>query len=67
MCRNNYQYKVSDKILVKRKKQFKHKLEFMVPLLITQIKYIGTVSFQKVIINYDINICRINHSSTKTY
>ena len=32
---NNHQYKVGDKILVKRKKNYKHKLEFMIPLPIT--------------------------------
>ena len=31
MRRNNHQYKVGDKILVKRKKKSKHKLELMVP------------------------------------
>ena len=29
MHRNNHQYKVGDKILVKRKKNFKHELQFM--------------------------------------
>ena len=34
MRRNNHQYKVGDKILVKRKKNSKHELEFMSPFLI---------------------------------
>ena len=45
MQRNNQQYKVGDKILVKRKKHSKHKLEFMGPFPITQIINIGTVHF----------------------
>ena len=59
MLRNNHQYKVGDKILGERKKNSKHKLEFMGPFPITQINDNGTVRFQKVIINYSINICRI--------
>ena len=59
MRRNNHQYKVGDKILVERKKNYKHELEFMVPFPITQINYNGTVRFQKVIINYATNIRRI--------
>ena len=35
MHRNNHQYKVGDKILVKCKKNSKHKLEFMGPFPIT--------------------------------
>ena len=34
---NNHQYKVRDKILVKRKKNSKHELEFMGKFPITQI------------------------------
>ena len=37
MRRNNHQYKVVDKILVKRKKKSKHELEFMGLFPITQI------------------------------
>ena len=59
MWQNNHQYKVGEKILVKRKKNSKHKLEFMGPLPITQIDYNGTVLFQKGIINDATNICRI--------
>ena len=59
MCRNNYKYKVSDKILVKRKKNSKHKLELMGPLIITQIIENGTSHFQKGIINDATNIRRI--------
>ena len=59
MRRNNHQYKVGNKILVKRKKKYKHKLEFMGPFLITQINDNGRVCFQKVIINDATNICRI--------
>ena len=49
--RNNHQYKVGDKILVKRKKNSKHELEFMGPLPITQINDNGKVCFQKEMIN----------------
>ena len=59
MLRNNHQYKVGDKILVKRKKNSKHELEFMGPFPITKIKDNGTVRFQKKIINDATNICRI--------
>ena len=59
MRRNNHQYKIGDKILVKRKKNSKHELEFMVPFPITQINDNGTVRFQKGIINDVVNICRI--------
>ena len=37
MRRNNHQYKIGDKILVKRKKNSKHELEFMGPFPITEI------------------------------
>ena len=59
MRRNNRQYKVGDKILVKRKKNSKHKLEFMGPFPITQINDNSTVRFQKGIINDATNIIRI--------
>ena len=59
MRRNNHQYKVGDKILVKRKKFFKHELEFMGPFPITKINDNGTVRFQKGIINDSVNIRRI--------
>ena len=59
MRRNNHQYKVGDKILVKRKKNSKHELEFMGPFPITQIHDNGTVCFQKGIINDATNIRRI--------
>ena len=59
MRRNNYQYKVGNKILVKRNKNSKHKLEFMGTFLVTKINDNGTVSFQKGIINDATNICRI--------
>ena len=45
MWRNNNQYKVGDKILVKRKKNSKHELEVMGPFPITQINDNGTVRF----------------------
>ena len=60
MRRNNHQYKVGDKILVKRKKNYKRELEFMGPFPIIQIKYNETVRFHKRIINDATNICRIN-------
>ena len=59
MQRNNHQYKVGDKILVKRKKNSKHELEFMDLFPITQINDNGTVRFQKGIINDAVNIRRI--------
>ena len=59
MRRNNHQYKVGDKILVKQKKNSKHELEFMVPFHIPQINDNGTVRYQKRIINDAVNIRRI--------
>ena len=59
MRQNNHQYKVGEKILVKRKKNSKHELEFMGPFPITQINDNGTVHFQKGIINEATNICII--------
>ena len=59
MRRNNHQYKVGDKILVKRKKHSKHELEFMGPIPITQINNNGTVRFKKGFINHATNILRI--------
>ena len=59
MRRNNHQYKVGDKILVKLKKNAKHELNFMGPLPIAQINDNGTVRFQKGIINDATNICII--------
>ena len=67
MRRNNHQYKVEDKIIVKRKKNSKHELEFMGPFPITQINDNGTFFFQKRIINDATNIRRIKPFSTKTY
>ena len=51
MQRNNHQYKVGEKILVKHKKNSKHELEFMGPFPITQINDNGTVHFQQEIFN----------------
>ena len=59
MRRNNHQCKVSDKILVKCKKNYKHELEFMGPFPVTQINDNGTVRFQKGIINDATNILRM--------
>ena len=59
MRRNNHQYKVGDKILVKRKKYSKNELEFMGPFPITQINDNSTVRFQMGIINDATNIHRI--------
>ena len=53
---NNHQYKVGDKILVKRKKNSKHKIEFMGPFPITQINDNVKARFQKGIINDAVNI-----------
>ena len=44
--RNNHEYKVGDKNLVKCKKNSKHELESMGPLPITQINGNGTVFFR---------------------
>ena len=59
MRRNIHQYKVGDKILVKRRKNSKHELEFMGPFPIMQVNDNGTVRFQKGIINDATNIRRI--------
>ena len=59
MQRNNHQYNIGDKILVKRKKNSKHELEFMSPFPITPINDNGMVRFQKGIINDATNIRRI--------
>ena len=59
MRRINHQYKVGVKILVKRKKNSKHELEFMGPFPITKINYNGTVCYQNGIINDATNIHRI--------
>ena len=59
MRRNNHQYKIGDKILVKRKKNSKPELEFMGPFPITIINDNDTVCFQKRIINDAVNIRRI--------
>ena len=59
MQRNNNEYKVGDKIIVKRKKSSKHELEFMGPFPITQINDNVTVRFHKGIINDATIICRI--------
>ena len=59
MHRNNHQYRVGDKILVKRKKNSKHELEFMGPFPIMKINDNGMVCFQKGIINDATNILRI--------
>ena len=64
---NNHQYKVGDKIPVKRKKNSKHKLEFMGPFPIMQINDNGTVRFQKGSINNATNICRKNHSLKRVF
>ena len=47
MHRNNHQYKVGDKILVKRKENSKRELYFIGLLTITQINDNNTVRFQK--------------------
>ena len=59
MRRKNHQNKVGDKILVERKKNSKHGLEFMGPFPITKINENGTVRFQKGIINDATNILTI--------
>ena len=59
MRRNNRQYNIGDKILVKHKKNSKHELEFMGPFPITKINDNGTARFQKGIINDAVNIRRI--------
>ena len=59
MRRNNHQYKVGEIILFTRKKNSKHKLEFMGQLPNMQINDNGTVRFQKGILNDATNIRRI--------
>ena len=59
MRRNNHQYKVGETILVKRKKNSKHELEFMGSFPITQMNDNDTVCFQKGIINDGTNIRKI--------
>ena len=59
MQQNNHQYKVGEKIVVKRKKNSKHELECMGPFPITLINDNYTVRFQKGIINDATNIFRI--------
>ena len=59
MRRNNHQYKVGDKILVKRKKISRHELECMGPFPIKQMNDNSMVRLQKGIINYATNIRRI--------
>ena len=59
MRRNNHQYKLGEKILVKHKKNSNHELEVMGPFLNTQINDNVTVHFQKVIINDATNIRKI--------
>ena len=59
MRRNNHQYKIVDRILVKCKKNSKHELEFMGPFPVMKINDNGTVCFQKGIINDAVNIRRI--------
>ena len=59
MCHNNHQYKVCENILVKRRKNSKHEVEFIGPFLIMKINDDVTVLFQKGVINDATNICRI--------
>ena len=61
MQRKNHQYKVGDKILFKRKKNYKHELYFMGSFPITQINDNVTVLFQKGIINDATNISQIRN------
>ena len=44
---NNHQYKVGENIIVKRKKNSRHELEFMVPFLITQIMTMARFASKK--------------------
>ena len=59
MRRNNHQYKVGDKVLVNRKKNSKHELEFVGAFPIMQINGNGIFCFHKGIIKNTTNICRI--------
>ena len=59
MRRNNHQYKVANKVLVKRKKYSKRELEFMGPFPITQTKGNVMVCFQKGITDDATNVRRI--------
>ena len=56
---NNHQYKVGDKILVKRRKNSKNELEFMGLFPIAQINENDMVRFQKGIIHDANKICRM--------
>ena len=62
MRRNNHQYKVSEKNLVKHKKKSKNELEFTGLFPITQINENGMVRFRNGIVNDATNICRIKPS-----
>ena len=59
MRRNNHQYKVGDKVIVKRKKKSNQEFKSMCLLPITQIIDNGTVRFQKRTINDNTNVSRI--------
>ena len=51
-----HQYHIGDEILLRRKKQSKHELEYEGPYSLTAINDNGTVRFQKGIINDVVNI-----------
>ena len=59
MRQNDHQYKVGEKLLVKRTKNSKHELELMGPFPITQINYNGTVFHTQKMTNDTTNIHRI--------
>jgi hypothetical protein len=55
----DHQYNIGDQILLRRKKNSKHELEYEGPYLLTTINDNGTVRFQKGIVNDVVNIRRI--------
>ena len=57
--RRAHQYNIGDEILLRRKKQSKHELEYEGPYSLTAINDNGTVRFQKGIVNDVVNIRRI--------
>ncbi len=57
--RKVHEYEINDQILLKRKKNSKHELEYEGPYKLTAINDNGTVRFQKGILNDVVNIRRI--------
>ena len=62
--RLDHQYNIGDQILLRRKKNSKHELEYEGPYPLTAINDNGTVRFQKGIINDVVNLRRIKPYKT---